>query len=162
MAARSLQTELKKKHGFDSIEQEAMLSILRTSDLLENRLARLLRQYDLTPSQYNAMRILRGEGQPMPCLEIAERMIQVAPAITRVVDQLVEREWIAKDQSEEDRRVYLVRLTARGKALLRRLDRPILQLHDSLLGHFRRGDLQKLISILQSARDHVAEEAAGR
>jgi hypothetical protein len=69
--AKSLRDELKKKRAFDSVEQEAMLSILRTSDLLENRLARLLREHDLTPSQYNVLRILRGEGSPMPCLEVA-------------------------------------------------------------------------------------------
>ena len=49
-------------------EQEAMLAIMRTSDLLENRLARLLREHGLTLSQYNVLRILRGEGKPMPCL----------------------------------------------------------------------------------------------
>ena len=84
-----LREELKKRGPFASLEQEATLAILRTSDLLENRLARLLREYGLTPSQYNVLRILRGEGAPLPCLEVASRMIQVAPAITRVVDQLL-------------------------------------------------------------------------
>ena len=123
---QTLREELKKKRGFDSVEQEAMLSILRTSDLLDNRLARLLRQHDLTPSQYNVLRILRGESQPMPCLEVASRMIQVAPAITRVVDQLISRGWIEKRQSEQDRRVFLIELTSSGRKLLAKLDQPVL------------------------------------
>jgi DNA-binding MarR family transcriptional regulator len=118
-----------------------MLNILRTSDLLENRLARLLREHNLTPSQYNAMRILRGEGEPMPCLEVADRMIQVAPAITRVVDQLVGCGLINKQQSSQDRRVFLVELTSSGMRLLKKLDEPIQRLHKTLLGHVSKADL---------------------
>lgn len=155
MPPASLRQQLKKKGPFDSIEQEAMLGILRTSDLLENRLARLLRQYDLTPSQYNAMRIMRGEAEPMPCLEVANRMIQVAPAITRVVDQLVGRGLIDKQQSDEDRRVFLVELTAAGKRLLKKLDEPVRSLHRSLLGHVSKPDLKTLNGILEAARQGI-------
>lgn len=157
MPSASLRQQLKKKGPFDSLEQEAMLSILRTSDLLENRLARLLREYDLTPSQYNAMRIMRGEGEPMPCLEVAQRMIQVAPAITRVVDQLVGRGLISKQQSREDRRVFLVELTASGTRLLKKLDEPIQSLHQSLLGHVSKSDLKMLNGILEIAREGITD-----
>ena len=152
MPSVSLRQQLKKRGPFDSLEQEAMLGILRTSDLLENRLARLLREYDLTPSQYNAMRIMRGEGEPMPCLEVASRMIQVAPAITRVVDQLVGRGLIEKQQSNEDRRVFLVGLTSAGRCLLNKLDAPIQTLHQVLLGHVSDSDLKSLNKILETAR----------
>jgi DNA-binding MarR family transcriptional regulator len=160
MATKTLRDELKKRRAFDSVEQEAMLSVLRTSDLLENRLARLLRAHDLTPSQYNSLRILRGEATPMPCLEIAARMIQVVPAITRVVDQLLARDLINKTQSEEDRRVFLVQLTASGKTLLRRLDPPILKLHQSLLGNVDTDDLRELIRTLATIRQQI--HARGR
>lgn len=137
-----------------------MLSILRTSDLLENRTARLLRTYDLTLSQYNALRIMRGEGKPMPCLEVADRMIQVAPAITRVIDQLVERGWIEKTQSASDRRVFLVEISVKGKTLLRRIDGPIEQLHQSLLGHVADKELQTLIETLQTVRQKIYDDSA--
>ena len=158
--AKTLRDELKKKRAFDSVEQEAMLSVMRTSDLLENRLARLLREHELTPSQYNALRILRGEGTPMPCLEVAARMIQVAPAITRVIDQLLDRGLIHKTQSEEDRRVFLVHLTASGKLLLRILDQPILELHQTLLGKVATADLKKLIRTLEAIRRQVRDQAS--
>ena len=157
MPSGSLRQQLKKKGPFDSLQQEAMLSILRTSDLLENRLARLLREYDLTPSQYNAMRIMRGEGQPIPCLEVAVRMIQVAPAITRVVDQLVGRGLINKQQSRKDRRVFLVELNASGTRLLKKLDQPIQSLHQSLLGHVPKSNLKMLNRILEAAREGIAD-----
>lgn len=159
MASASLRQQLKKRGPFESVEQEAMLGILKTSDLLENRLARLLRQHNLTPSQYNVMRILRGEGQPMPCLDVAGRMIQVAPAITRVVEQLVSRGLIDKRQSSSDRRVFLIEPTTAGQRLLSRLDEPIQSLHRSLLGHVPKSDLRRLNQILEKAREGVAAEA---
>ena len=148
----TLRDELKKRGPFDSVEQEATLAVMRTSDLLENRLSRLLREYGLTMTQYNVLRILRGEGKPLPCLEVADRMIQVAPAITRVVDQLLALELITKTQSAHDRRVFEIELTAAASRLLKKLDGPILELHASLLANVSKSDLRILIRILEAAR----------
>lgn len=150
--APALQDELKKRGPFDSVEQEATLAIMRTSDLLENRLARLLREHGLTLTQYNVLRILRGEGKPLPCLEVASRMIQVAPAITRVVDQLLGLKFITKTQSAHDRRVFEIEMTATAGRLLKKLDAPVLDLHEALLGKVSKADLKTLIRILESAR----------
>jgi DNA-binding MarR family transcriptional regulator len=149
----SLQDELKKRGPFDSVEQEAALAIMRTSDLLENRVARMLREYNLTMSQYNVLRILRGEGRPLPVLEVAQRMIQVAPAITRVADQLLSLGLINKVQSQEDRRVYTIELKPAGRTVLSKLDQPILNLHASLLRGVKKADLKILIRTLEQARN---------
>lgn len=151
-----LKDELKKRGPFSSVEQEATLSILRTSDLLENRIARLLREHGLTMTQYNVLRILRGEGKPMPCLEVAHRMIQVAPAITRVVDQLLELEFITKTQSDEDRRVFTIEITTTGMRLLKKLDQPVLDLHAGLLSGVSETDLKALIRILENVRTGIS------
>lgn len=155
--ARSLRQELKKRGPFDSVEQEATLAVLRSSDVLENRLARLLRDHDLTLSQYNVLRILRGEGKPLACLEVADRMIQVAPAITRVVNQLLELSLITKTQSAEDRRVFEIELTPSASRLLKALDQPILDLHASLLSNVSKTDLKTLIRILEEMRAGIQE-----
>ncbi len=155
--ARTLQNELKKRGPFDSVEQEATLAVLRTSDLLENRFARLLREYDLTQSQYNVLRILRGEGKPLPCLEVAQRMIQVAPAITRVVDQLLAQDLITKTQSTNDRRVFEIELTPAARRLLKAVDQPILDLHATLLSNVSQTDLKTLIKILEAVRAGIKE-----
>ena len=151
----TLQQELKKRGPFASLEQEAMLAIMRTSDLLENRLGRLLRDYGLTLSQYNVLRILRGEGKPLPCLEVAERMIQVVPAITRVVDQLLNQGLISKMQSAEDRRVFLVALKPAARRLLDKLDAPVLELHASLFASVNKTQQKTLIRILQAVRSEI-------
>lgn len=155
MEISSLREELQKRQQFDSVQQEATLSILRTSDLLENRIARLLRTHSLTPSQYNVLRILRGEGKPMPCLEVADRMIQVAPAITRVVDQLTTRDLIGKSQAQYDRRVFLIEITPSGQELLLKIDQPMLQLHAALLGGVSASDLRILNETLGRIRGQI-------
>ena len=150
--AAALREELKKRGSFASVEQEAMLAIMRTSDLLENRLARLLREHGLTLSQYNVLRILRGEGKPLPCLEVAERMIQVAPAITRVVDHLLALDLVSKTQSSADRRIFTIELKPAAIQLLADLDQPVLDLHAALMNGVKRSDLKSLIQILESVR----------
>ena len=152
----SLARELKKRGPFDSVQQEATLALMRTTDLLTNRIARLLRQHDLTLTQYNVLRILRGEGQPLPVSEIAERMIQVAPAVTRVVDQLVASGLAVKNQSDSDRRVFRVEITAEAKRLLRRLDQPILTLHEDLLRGIDDQESRRLITTLEKIRESIA------
>ena len=116
-----------------------------------------MRAHDLTLTQYNVLRILRGEGKPLPCLEVANRMIQVAPAITRVVDQLLALELITKTQSEHDRRVFEIELTPSASRLLKKLDQPILDLHASLLSNVSKADLKTLIRILESVRAGIHE-----
>src|SRR5262245_29150921 len=109
-----LQQQLKKKKPFDSPEQEAVLNLLRTGDWLDNRLNRLFREHGLTSSQYNVLRILRGEGGPLPSLEIAERMIQVVPAITGLIDRLEKQQLVERRRCADDRRVVYVEITPKG------------------------------------------------
>lgn len=158
MATNKLQKELKKKRPFESAEQEAALNILRTSDQLQNRFLRLFRQYGVTPSQYNILRILRGEGKPMPCLEIGERMIQVVPAMTGLIDRLEKQNLVRRDRCSEDRRVIYVALTVDGEKLLAELDQPVIDLHQTLLGHLTIAELQELSRLLEKSRQALGNE----
>lgn len=147
-----LQSEIKKRKPFESAEEEALLNLLRTSDQFQNRLGRLFREYGLTPSQYNVLRILRGEGKPLPCLEIADRMIQVVPAMTGLLDRLEKQNLITRERCTQDRRVIYVDITPSAKHLLKRLDPPLQQLHSELLGHLKPSQLKVLSSLLELAR----------
>jgi DNA-binding MarR family transcriptional regulator len=155
MSRSRLQDELKKKRPFDLPEQEAMLNILRTSDQFQNRFGRLFREYDLTHSQYNVLRILRGEGRPMPCLEIGERMIQVVPAMTGLLDRLEKQGLVQRERCTEDRRVVYVELTDVARELLHRMDDPVNELHKQLIGHLTQGELKELSRLLEKARVSV-------
>lgn len=152
MATNKLQNELKKKRPFESPEQEAALNVLRTNDQLQNRFLRLFREYGVTPSQYNILRILRGEGKPMPSLEIGERMIQVVPAMTGLIDRLEKQSLVRRERCLEDRRVIYIVLTEEGEQLLAKLDEPVAELHRALLGHLSKSELAELSRLLEKAR----------
>jgi DNA-binding MarR family transcriptional regulator len=136
-----------------------VLNIVRTSDQFQNRFLRLFRTHGLTPSQYNVLRILRGEGRPLPALEIADRMIQVVPAITGLVDRLEQQELVTRERCTEDRRVVYVALTDTARRLLKQLDEPVLDLHRRLVGHLTRTELTELSRLLEKARLSVVEPA---
>ena len=158
MTTPKLQHELKKKRPFESPEQEAALSILRTNDQLQIRFARLLREYGLTPSQYNILRILRGEGKPLPILEIASRTITVVPGITGLIDRLEQAGFVNRLRCDKDRRVIHVALTDQGTTVLATLDEPLTALHRKLLGHLSQADLKKLIRLLEKVREPLCSE----
>ena len=159
MTSGHLQREIKKKRPFESPEQEAVLNILRTNDQFQNRFGRLFREYGLTASQYNVLRILRGEGKPMPCLEIGERMIQVVPAMTGLIDRLEKQQFVRRERCTEDRRVIYVEITKKALDLLAELDRPVTDLHRQLVGHLKRSELKELSRLLEKARLSVAENS---
>jgi len=152
----ALQREIKKKTPFDLPEQEAMLNLLRTADQLQIRFARLFRKFGLTPQQYNILRILRGEGRPLPILEIASRMITVVPGITGLIDRLETAGLVERKRCDNDRRVIYVAIAARAVQILHEIDPPLLQMHKQLLGHMNAGELTKLINLLEKAREPLA------
>ena len=152
MTGSHLQRELKKKRPFASPEQEAMLNLLRTNDQFQNQFGRLFREYGLTSSQYNVLRILRGEAKAMPCLEIADRMIQVVPAITGLIDRLEKQQLVSRERCTEDRRVVYIEITKKALTLLKQMDEPVNDLHRRLIGHLTRTELKELSRLLVKAR----------
>lgn len=153
MPRSRLQSQLRQSRPFDSLEEEALLNLLRTADLLQNRMGRLFREHDLTASRYNVLRILRGNGEPLPALEIASRLIQVVPAITGLVDGLEKQGRVKRRRCSEDRRVIYVEITSKGLEVLDGLDGEVEDLHRELLGHLGRRELRDLIRLLEKARE---------
>ncbi|HVC94779.1 MAG TPA: MarR family transcriptional regulator [Pirellulales bacterium] len=152
-----LQKELKKRRPFESASEEATLNIVRTSDQLQIRFARLLREHDLTPSQYNVLRILGGEGKPLPILEIASRTITVVPGITGLIDRLEQAGFVNRVRCEKDRRVIFVALAERASKALAALDEPLMALHRKLTGHLSQAELKELSRLLEKLREPWTE-----
>ncbi|MEO0717132.1 MAG: MarR family transcriptional regulator, partial [Planctomycetota bacterium] len=108
--------------------------------------------------QYNVLRILRGEGKPMPALEVAGRMIQAVPAMTGLIDRLEKQGHVARRRSEEDRRVVFIELTKRGRHTLGKIDEPLSGLHAETLGHMKKKDLTALTGLLENAAEGLPRE----
>jgi len=130
----------------------AFLDLQRTCDLLTRGPARILKNEDLSPTQYNVLRILRGSPDGLPCGEIANRMITRDPDITRLLDRLEKRGLISRWRESKDRRVVLARITPNGLKLLTRLDQPVEEAHRKQLGHLGKDRLRALAELLAAAR----------
>lgn len=156
MMSSRLQRELKKKRPFASPAEEAVLSVLRTSDQLQIRQSRLFRGFGLYPSQYNILRILRGEGKPLPILEIASRTITVVPGITGLIDRLERAGFVNRVRCESDRRVIYVELTDKGTRTVSELDGPVQVLTDDLMARLSPSEVKELIRLLAKVREPLA------
>lgn len=136
-------------------EESTFLEMCRTTDLLSRRVSLLLKTEDLSATQYNVLRILRGASAGLPCGEIGSRMITRDPDITRLLDRLEKRSLISRCRETKDRRMVMVKITLEGTQLLSRMDEPVREVHRSQLGHLGRERLRTLIELLQVARDRV-------
>jgi len=133
-------------------EEAAFLELLRTTDQLSRGLVPLLKAEELSPMQYNVLRILRGAPEGLPCGEIGQRMITRDPDITRLLDRLQKRGLIARWRDSKDRRMVLARITPEGLEALARLDGPMQEGHRAQLGHLGRERLKALCELLRVAR----------
>lgn len=144
-----------KARKIGSPEEAVFLELFRTSDILSRGVVPVVKAEDLSPNQYNVLRILRGTPDGLACGEVGNRMITRDPDITRLLDRLEKRALIARWRETTDRRVVMARITTEGLKLLARLDGPIQAAHRRQLGHLGRRRLRQLAGLLQAARSRA-------
>jgi len=150
----SIQHEIKQTRPFASKGEEAGVALLRTADLIRRSMAAILEPHDITEQQYNILRILRGSGeQGLPTLEIAERMIEETPGITRLLDRMETKKLVTRERCKVDRRRVWCRITPAGLDLVNTLDRPMLEGIDATMSGLKKKELADLLSLLDRARD---------
>lgn len=149
--AGTVARELKQRKPFSSPEQEILLGLLIAAARVVEPWARFLKTTaQLTNNQYNVLRILRGSHPAkLACSDIAERMIDRDPDITRLIDRLQTRGLVRRSRSRRDRRVVEVGITDKGLALVRGLDAHVQRMPKALLGHLGVERLRQLGSLLE-------------
>jgi MarR family transcriptional regulator, organic hydroperoxide resistance regulator len=153
MSSSRLQRELKQNKPFVAVTQEAAVSLMRTADLVRRSVAAVVEPHGITPQQYNVLRILRGAGEAgLPTLEIAQRMIEQTPGITRLVDRLEIKNLVLRERCATDRRQVFCRITPDGLGLLSALDEPIREAERVALAELSERQLTQLLSLLDRAR----------
>lgn len=148
-----------KRDPQDGLEARVFVSLMRAADALARGAQALLKPYNLSGTQYNTLRILRGAGENgMACSEVGGRLISRDPDITRLLDRMESRGLIERARETQDRRVVRTRITAEGLRLLERLDRPVRELHRRQLRHLPANQLRQLSNLLDRARERLEEE----
>jgi DNA-binding MarR family transcriptional regulator len=149
-----LQRAIRQGRPFQSLSHEATVAILHTADVVRRRMADVVANEDITLQQFNVLRILRGAGEAgVATLEVADRMVEQAPGITRLLDRLEAKELVKRQRCPKDRRQHLCWITARGLAVLERLDSPMLRAAEVCTANLSRSDQTQLIRLLDSIRD---------
>ena len=150
----TLQEDLRQTKPFSSLQQEAYLSVVRTTSALTDRVEDLLKPYGISGTQYNVLRILRGAGEGGLCRnELRDRMLTRMPDMTRLLDRMEEAGLVTRSRERDDRRMVLTRITSRGRELLGELDRPMSDLHKDQLARLTDEQLRSLIDILTVVRE---------
>jgi len=153
---KGIQAEIQQTKPFASMEDEAVVSLHRTADVINGRFSDMLKPYGLSPTQFNALRILRGAGEGgRTCSEIAQRMINRDPDITRLLDRLERRGLVARSREGRDRRVIITRINQAGLDLLQGLDRPIEEFNRKQLGHLSEQQVRTLVKLLEAVREQA-------
>lgn len=148
-----LNQEIKQQRPFLGVQEEAILSLVRTADQVAAPMNEVLRGANLSQSQYNILRILRGAGADgLPCGEISERMVRRDPDLTRLLDRLEARRLVTRARGTTDRRVVLSSITEEGLALLSSLDEPVQERLKAILAHVPEDRLRTLVEILEEIR----------
>jgi DNA-binding MarR family transcriptional regulator len=157
----SLKHEIAQEPPFFSVEEEALLNLLRSADCMHRAFHRKTRDWGLTSTQYNVLRILRG-AQPngLTCSAIGDRMITAEPDITRLLSRLKALKFVTQHRDPHDRRVVWTKISETGLQLLREMDPVIKKAPVELLGHLSKAELAEFIRLLELARTGSDEPQA--
>lgn len=156
VVASLLQRELKQSKPFRP-QEEALVSLLRTADILRWRISEVVATEAISLQQFNVLRILRGARETgLPTLEIRARMIEQAPGITRLLDRLEELSLVRRERTATDRRRVLCHITARGLELLDRLDLLMPDASEVLMAPLTAAEIDTLIHSLAQLRKACA------
>ncbi len=143
--ASTLGRRIKQTKAFESVAEEALLSVIVAAAELSEQISRTCKKYGLGPSHYNVLRILRGAPEVgYPRCDIIERMLDPAPDVTRLIDVLTSKGLVDREQCQEDRRRTMHRITDAGRALLDEMHHEVVSMHSSYGERFSEEELIEL------------------
>lgn len=152
---RTITEEIKQSRPFNNVGAEALVALLRTANLVRRKGEELVGTHGITMQQYNVLRILRGARAPLPTMELAERMIEQTPGITRHVSNLEERGLLRREQWGGDRRCTLCQITPAGLRLLEALDEPVDTWDMAIVDGLSEEQLRSFLEVLDTIRANM-------
>ena len=154
----ALKEEIAQQRPFSSVEEEALLNVMRTSDCLHRAFQRRTRHWGVTSTQYNVLRILRGaQPQGLTCSAIGDRMITAVPDITRLLARMKAQKLIRQQRDKRDRRVVWTQISPTGLDLLGKMDDEVSRMPGELLAQLNREEIGEFIRLLELARKNCGD-----
>ena len=152
--AQTISREIHQTKPFSSLQQQVVINLMRTTRAVEESWTQYLKRTEgISLSQFNILRILRGaRPKAVKISEIAERMVNRDPDVTRLVDRLIKQGLVRRERDGDDRRVVLVEISAAGLALLARLDAPVLESTAAAMAGLNSQQLRTLDTLLNEVR----------
>ncbi|PSL23928.1 MarR family winged helix-turn-helix transcriptional regulator [Dyadobacter jiangsuensis] len=149
----SIETDIKQKK-FRSPFQKLALNLMYTTKWLEYKQLESFKEYDITPQQYNVLRILRGQqGNPIKVSDITERMLDKSSNTSRLVDKLLAKNLAKRSSCESDRRAVDVVITEEGLALLKVLD-PFIEDWENRFNIISEEEAEQISALLDKLREN--------
>ena len=142
-----------KQATFRNNQKKAMVNIMFTHAWMVDHIKSFVKSENITPQQYNILRILRGAGEPLSTLQLRERMLDKMSDTSRIVERMVSKNLVQKAISEKDKRMVDVILTPQGAELLENLDRRNEEL-DAVVNHLSDDELETLNNLLDKLRNN--------
>jgi len=138
---------------FRNEHQKASINLLYTYGWIMEKTKELFSSEDITPQQFNILRILRGSfPEPLSTLQIRERMLDKMSDTSRIVDRLVSKGVVKKGTCKKDRRLVDITITEKGKKLLERLDARQDEL-DGIINGITKKEASQLSDLLDKIRN---------
>lgn len=150
--SRSIQQDIKQAKPFSSKGQEATIALLRTADVIRRRLTKVVEREGTTLQQYNVLRILRGADGPLSALDIADRLIEETPGVSRLIDRLVAKKLVRRTRSAQDRRMLECSITPLGLEVLKRLDADVTRADEAPMDVLSGDEVARLTRLLDRIR----------
>jgi DNA-binding MarR family transcriptional regulator len=147
----SINQDIKQHRQFRNEHHKATVNILFSSNWLMENIKKFLQAEDITPQQYNILRILRGNGKPLSTLQIRERMLDKMSDTSRIVDRLLKKGLAEKKTSQADKRLVDVTISKNGLDALERLDKNNASL-DGILFNLDHDEAKALNDLLDKMR----------
>lgn len=152
-SVKRLREEIKQTKPFQDRSHAAGLALVRTADVGRRMFEALVAPHGVSSEQYNVLRILRGAGEKgLPTLEIAARLLEKNPGITRLIDKLEDKKLVLRRRCTEDRRQVFCTITPAGEAIVNALDDPTRRQNQQFFRGLTAAQIDTLLDLLDRVR----------
>lgn len=132
----------------------AVLNTMFTGVWFQQKMAQALKPFDITEPQYNVLRILRGQnGKAMNLYEIQNRMIQKMSNVSRLIDKLVAKNWVTREECSDNRRRVDIAITDAGLRLLENVTPAVEKYKEDINNSLTEDEARTLAALMDKMRN---------